>query len=197
MPDKPAAPMGMPGMLPGQMPGMMPQQNPMMMMMQMMQMMMQGGMGGAEPAGRSRVAPVRVGAGSPTTTTAASTPTSSAPRPSPSSSARRSACRRAPCSTTSASPRTARRRSAAIPKGCTIALAGPPGKGKTRTALTSLLAHRARRDEGRAHRRRGGLPRRHEVGTRRPLLAPHQDRDAGHRPRRGRRSASRCSRTST
>ena len=35
MPDKPAAPMGMPGVLPGQMPGMMPQQNPMMMMMQM------------------------------------------------------------------------------------------------------------------------------------------------------------------
>jgi KaiC/GvpD/RAD55 family RecA-like ATPase len=137
MPDKPAVPMGMPGMLPGQMPGMMPQQNPMMMMMQMMQMMMQGGMGGAN----LQVDP-------------ASLPFTSGPVPDDDDGGLDSDIIRPATFTELIRSQEAvptgtvldylclsedgSHSLGGIPKGCTIALAGPPGKGKTRTALTAL-----------------------------------------------------------
>src|SRR5678815_2933785 len=122
MPDKPAAPaMGMPGMLPGQMPGMMPQQNPMMMMMQMMQMMMQGGMAGAnlqdDPALDADI--IRPATFTELIRTQEKVPTGTVLD--------------FLCLTEDGSHSLG-----GIPKGCTIALAGPPGKGKTRSALTAL-----------------------------------------------------------
>ena len=138
MPDKPAAPaMGMPGMLPGQMPGMMPQQNPMMMMMQMMQMMMQGGMAGANLQVDPAAIPFSAG----------QVPADDDPgldsdiiRPATFTELIRTQ-EKVPtgtvldflCLTEDGSHSLG-----GIPKGCTIALAGPPGKGKTRSALTAL-----------------------------------------------------------
>src|SRR5678815_3720175 len=138
MPDKPAAPaMGMPGMLPGAMPGMMPQQNPMMMMMQMMQMMMQGGMAGANLQVDPAALPFSAG----------QVPQDDDPgldadiiRPTTFTELIRTQ-EKVPTGTVLdvlCLSEDGTHSLGGIPKGCTIALAGPPGKGKTRSALTAL-----------------------------------------------------------
>jgi RecA/RadA recombinase len=136
----------MPGMMPGPMPGMMPGQmpgmpmyganpyggNPMMAMMQMMQMMM----GGGQPT----VDPAAIPFGAPSTPDADKGLDADVIRPAtftdlvreqeaiPTGSILDQLCLQAD----------GVRALGGLPKGCTIAFAGPPGKGKTRTALATL-----------------------------------------------------------
>jgi KaiC/GvpD/RAD55 family RecA-like ATPase len=126
-----------PGMMPGMMPGMgMPMaQNPMLAMMQMMQVMMGGGMGAPaiDPAAvpfTSGPAPADAGAGL-------------------DADILRPALLSNRIKTQEAVPlgsvldllcltEDGKHALGGVPKGCTIALAGPPGKGKTRSALAGM-----------------------------------------------------------
>jgi KaiC/GvpD/RAD55 family RecA-like ATPase len=126
--------MGMP--MPGMMPGMMPQQNPMMAMMQMMQMMMGGG--GMPQAGVDPAAVPFAQQGGMTDSDKGLM--ADIIRPALLSN-RIKAQEAVPlgsvldllCLTEDASHSLG-----GVPRGCTIALAGPPGKGKTRSALAGM-----------------------------------------------------------
>jgi KaiC/GvpD/RAD55 family RecA-like ATPase len=141
MPATPMMPTGMPGMPPAMPPAMpqgmpgMPQANPMMAMMQMMQMMMGGGMApsmvdpSAVPfAGSAPVADVDKGLDADLIRPALLDHRIKVQRGVKLGSVLDSLCL------------TDDRQHAlgGIPKGCTIAFAGPPGKGKTRTVLAGL-----------------------------------------------------------
>lgn len=133
--------MGMPGMMPGMpMPGMMPGLapaggNPMMAMMQMMQMMMGGGVAPQmiDPA----AAPFGAGAAVDDGNKGLD---SEIIRPALLDNLIKEQHAVATGSVLDVLCLTNDRQNAlgGIPKGCTIAMAGPPGKGKTRTALAGL-----------------------------------------------------------
>ena len=136
-PKMPQAVPGMPPVMPGMPPGMpgMPQANPMMAMMQMMQMMMGGGMApsmvdpSAVPfAGSAPVADVDKGLDADLIRPALLDHRIKVQHGVKLGSVLDSLCL------------TDDRQHAlgGIPKGCTIAFAGPPGKGKTRTVLAGL-----------------------------------------------------------
>src|SRR5580704_9802263 len=140
MPDADKTPDAMmPGMMPGMpgaLPGMMPQQNPMMAMMQMMQMMM--GQTGAMPQMDPSAVPFATGV---------------APKVDDDAGLDAGIIRPARIThrirTQQAIPtgsvldylcltEDGKNALGGLPKGCTIAFAGPPGKGKTRTSLGAL-----------------------------------------------------------
>lgn len=126
----------MPGMMPGQMPGQMPMQmNPMMAMMQMMQSMMGGGMGGmaVDPSAMPFASPQLVddddqGLGSDIIRPSTLTHRLKVQEALPVGSVLDLLCL----------SEDAQHALGGLPKGCTMALAGPPGKGKTRSALAAL-----------------------------------------------------------
>ena len=141
MPNDPNQPQNMPGMMPGQMPGMMPGQmgmggNPMMQMMQMMQMMM----------GNQMAAPMVDPSAMPFTQMG-QVPNDGDPgldaeiiRPATFSELVRT---QEAVPTGSVLDRLCLNDDATaalggLPKGCTMAFVGPPGKGKTRSALAAL-----------------------------------------------------------
>lgn len=131
----PAAPAMMPGMPMGGMPMGMPGGNPMLQMMQMMQMMMGGGMAPAvvDPAAMpfTNVAPVSdhdSGLDADIIRPSMLTERVKTQQALPLGSVLDFLCL--------SDDRT--HALGGVPKGCTIALAGPPGKGKTRTALAGL-----------------------------------------------------------
>ncbi len=139
MPGYGMPPMGMPGMMPMGMPGMMPQMapqggNPMMAMMQMMQMMMGGGVApqmvdpSALPFGGAALDDGNKGLDSEII------------RPALLDNLIKEQQAVEVGSVLDVLCLTNDRQHAlgGIPKGCTIAMAGPPGKGKTRTALAGL-----------------------------------------------------------
>lgn len=141
----PAMPAMMPGMqpqmpaMPGMMPGMpgMPAGNPMLAMMQMMQMMMGGGLAPAvvDPSalpftGAAPVADADAGLDAEIIHPHLLTNRIKTQQALPLGSILDSLCL--------TDDRT--HALGGVPKGCTIALAGPPGKGKTRTALAGLCA---------------------------------------------------------
>lgn len=140
----------MPGMMPGMqamgMPGMgmpqggLPQMNPMMQMMQMMQMMMGGGMPqmavdpSAMPfAATPPVADEDAGLDADIIRPATLTERVKTQQPLPLGSVLDRLCL----------TEDGEHALGGVPRGCTMALAGPPGKGKTRTALAGLarVAH--------------------------------------------------------
>jgi KaiC/GvpD/RAD55 family RecA-like ATPase len=147
----PMPPGVMPGMQPGMMPGMMPMQqpgmpgmmgmpmmaggqNPMMAMMQMMQMMMGGGMSAplvdpaAVPFAGGPVADGDKGLDAEILRPALLTGRIKTQEAVPLGSVLDILCL----------TEDAKNALGGVPKGCTIALAGPPGKGKTRSALAGL-----------------------------------------------------------
>jgi KaiC/GvpD/RAD55 family RecA-like ATPase len=134
MPGMPAAGMpGMPGM-PAGMPGM-PAGNPMMAMMQMMQMMMGGGIAPAvmDPAAMPFAAPPPVADTDSGLDADMIRPSLLSHRIKTQHGIRVGSILDSLCLTDD------RKHSlGGLPKGCTIAFAGPPGKGKTRTALAGL-----------------------------------------------------------
>ena len=136
-----AMPTGMPGMMPAGMPGMMPPAmpgmagHPMMAMMQMMQMMMGGGFAPAviDPSALpfTNSAPVHdqdAGLDSDIIRPALLTDRIKTQQGVALGSVLDFLCLSDDCKSALGG----------VPKGCTIALAGPPGKGKTRTALAGL-----------------------------------------------------------
>lgn len=131
-----APPAAMPGMMPQGMPGIMPQQgNPMMAMMQMMQMMMGGGGApqlmdpSAMPFATGQLVDDRdAGLDADIIRPALLEHLIKEQEAVPLGSVLDLLCL-SPDGSQSLG---------GIPKGCTIALAGPPGKGKTRTALAGL-----------------------------------------------------------
>jgi KaiC/GvpD/RAD55 family RecA-like ATPase len=141
MPMQPGMmPMQQPGMMPMQQPGMMPGmgmpmgQNPMMAMMQMMQMMMGAGMGAplvdpaAVPFSGQAVADGDKGLDSEILRPALLTHRVKSQQAVPLGSVLDILCL----------TEDGKNALGGVPKGCTIALAGPPGKGKTRSALAGL-----------------------------------------------------------
>lgn len=131
----------MPGMQPGMMPGMMPGMgmpmgaNPMMAMMQMMQMMMGGGMA-PPPMDPSAIpfaggpAPAEAGAGLDADIIRPALITDRIKNQEP---VKLGSVLDLLCLTEDG-----KNALGGVPKGCTIALAGPPGKGKTRSALAGM-----------------------------------------------------------
>ncbi len=132
----PAVPQ-MPSAMPGMMPGMMPQAgaNPMFAMMQMMQMMM-GGMGMAPQVDPSAI-PFASGQAKPEADKGLDAdiirPSTLTPRIRKQAAVPLGSVLDFLCLTEDG-----KNSLGGIPKGCTIAFAGPPGKGKTRTALAGL-----------------------------------------------------------
>jgi KaiC/GvpD/RAD55 family RecA-like ATPase len=129
----PGMPVGMPGM-PGAMPGM--QQNPMMAMMQMMQMMM--GQTGAVPTMDPSAVPFSTGVApnvddDPGLDSGIIRPARITNRLKAQKAVKTGSVLDFLCLTDDC-----QNALGGIPKGCTIAFAGPPGKGKTRTALAAL-----------------------------------------------------------
>ena len=131
----PGMPMGMPGMMPGMgmQPGMMG--NPMFAMMQMMQMMMGGatGMGGgvdpsSVPFGAQPVSDGDRGLDAEIIRPALVQQRIKTQQALPLGSVLDHLCL----------TEDGKSSLGGVPKGCTIALAGPPGKGKTRSALAGL-----------------------------------------------------------
>lgn len=141
MPNDPNQPQGMPGMMPGVMPGMpqmggMPVANPMMQMMQMMQMMMGGQMAApmVDPSAMPfhQMAPVAAD-GDPGLDAEIIRPATfedliRSQAAVPTGTVLDQLCIGDDGSTALGG----------IPKGCTIAFVGPPGKGKTRSAMAAL-----------------------------------------------------------
>ena len=182
-------------MMPQALPGMMPMGNPMLAMMQMMQMMMGGGAVARDRPRRGALRhgcrPARRGHGprrrhhppgdcsKDLIKTQEAVPLGLGARP---------ALPR---------PRTARTRSAACPRAAPCAFAGPPGKGKTRTALAALARVARAGTKVAFVVAEEGFHDEDGLGPRRPLLAAREDRHGRDGPRRGRTSPRRCSRTST
>lgn len=137
MPDADKMPDAMmPGMMPGAMPGMMPQQNPMMAMMQMMQMMM--GQTGAMPQMDPSAVPFATGAApkvddDPGLDAGIIRPARITNRVRTQKAIPTGSVLDYLCLTDDA-----KYALGGLPKGCTIAFAGPPGKGKTRTSIATL-----------------------------------------------------------
>jgi KaiC/GvpD/RAD55 family RecA-like ATPase len=130
--------MQQPGMVPGMQPGMMPQMpgmNPMMMMMQMMQSMMGGGMPAmavdpaAMPFAAQAVDDRDKGLDSDIIRPAMLTHRLKTQEALPVGSVLDLLCL----------TDDGKHALGGLPKGCTMALAGPPGKGKTRSALAALI----------------------------------------------------------
>jgi KaiC/GvpD/RAD55 family RecA-like ATPase len=129
-------PMQQPGMMPGMgMPGM--QQNPMMAMMQMMQMMMGGAGGGMAPPLIDPAAIPFVGSGAADGDKGLDAdilrPALLTHRIKVQEGVPLGSVLDLLCLTEDGTHALG-----GVPKGCTIALAGPPGKGKTRSALAGL-----------------------------------------------------------
>jgi KaiC/GvpD/RAD55 family RecA-like ATPase len=136
----PGMPMYAPGMMPG-MPGMMPgQPNPMMAMMQMMQMMMGNGM--APPIVDPSALPF-TGSGPMTDTDKGLDADIIRPALLENRIRVQEAIQLGSVLDSLCLTEDRTHALGGIPKGCTIALAGPPGKGKTRTALAGMsrVAH--------------------------------------------------------
>ncbi|MEM8962659.1 MAG: ATPase domain-containing protein [Acidobacteriota bacterium] len=144
-PQQPMMPQqgAMPGMPQPGMPGAMPQANPMGMMMQMMQMMqMMGGGGGAMPMGGMTMDPSAMPFAVPQATEDADPgldsdiirPSLLANRVKTQEGVEMGSVLDVLCLTEDGEHALG-----GIPKGCTMALAGPPGKGKTRSALAGLV----------------------------------------------------------
>lgn len=136
----------MPGMMPGQMPGMMPgqmpmQMNPMMAMMQMMQSMMGGGMGGmaVDPSAMPFASAQVVDDGDQGLGSDIIRPSTLSHRVKVQEAMPVGSVLDVLCLTEDA-----QHALGGLPKGCTMALAGPPGKGKTRSALAALAQVAAR-----------------------------------------------------
>ena len=131
----------MPGVMPGMMPGMpgaaFPAQagNPMMAMMQMMQMMMGGGMQGAmvDPAAMPFATPPAQSDGDRGLDAEIIRPATLTDRIKTQEAVPLGSVLDVLCLTEDG-----QHALGGVPKGCTMALAGPPGKGKTRTALAGL-----------------------------------------------------------
>jgi KaiC/GvpD/RAD55 family RecA-like ATPase len=143
MPMMPGMPMqpGVPGV-----PGMAPQQNPMFAMMQMMQQMMMGGMGGfAMPQMDPSAIPFAAGGpglvndGDKGLDADIIRPATLSDRVRTQEGVEIGSVLDLLCLTEDGEHALG-----GIPKGCTIAFAGPPGKGKTRTALAALAKVAAR-----------------------------------------------------
>jgi KaiC/GvpD/RAD55 family RecA-like ATPase len=136
MGQQPGMPMGQPGMMPMGQPGMggMGMPNPMMAMMQMMQMMMGGGMGApmvdpsAIPFSGQAVADGDKGLDADILRPALLTHRVKTQEAVPLGSVLDLLCL----------TDDGKHALGGVPRGCTIALAGPPGKGKTRSALAGL-----------------------------------------------------------
>jgi KaiC/GvpD/RAD55 family RecA-like ATPase len=133
-------PQGMPGMMPGQMPGMMPsampgQNNPMFAMMHMMQMMMGGGISPAvvDPSALPFTGAGPVADGDQGLDADIIRPSLLNNRIKVQKGVSMGSVLDHLCLSEDR-----QHALGGIPKGCTIALAGPPGKGKTRTALAGL-----------------------------------------------------------
>ncbi len=133
-----------PGQMPGMMPGMaqpgmapMPQANPMLAMMQMMQGMMMGGaMGGmtVDPAAMPFAAPQAVEDQDLGLDADIIRPATLTRRIKTQEAVALGSVLDLLCLTEDG-----RNALGGIPKGCTMALAGPPGKGKTRSALAGMV----------------------------------------------------------
>lgn len=134
---------GMPQMQPGMQPGM--GGNPMMQMMQMMQMMMMGGGGmpsmGVDPsalpfggAGSAGMGPGAVDDGDPGLEAEIIRPATLTERIRTQQALTLGSVLDLLCLTEDGS-----KSLGGVPMGCTMAFAGPPGKGKTRSALAALV----------------------------------------------------------
>ncbi len=127
-------------------PGMAPQQNPMFAMMQMMQQMMMGGMGGGFGMPQMDPSAIPFAAGASAKPDGDKGLDADIIRPATLSDRMRSQEAVSIGSVLDLLCLTEDGEHAlgGIPKGCTIAFAGPPGKGKTRTALAALAKVAAR-----------------------------------------------------
>jgi len=133
----PAMPMGQPGMMPG-MPAGMPQMamNPMFAMMQMMQSMMGGGMPAmqVDPSALPFAAAPAVDDGDAGLDSDVIRPATLTHRLKSQEAIPVGSVLDVLCLSEDA-----KNALGGLPKGCTMALAGPPGKGKTRTAIAALM----------------------------------------------------------
>jgi RecA/RadA recombinase len=126
--------MPQPDRMPGMQPGMAQQGNPMMAMMQMMQMMMMGGAGAAiDPAAVPFAGQAPVVDEDQGLSAAIIRPATFASLVKSQEAVELGSVLDLLCLTEDGSEALG-----GVPKGCTMALAGPPGKAKTRTALAAI-----------------------------------------------------------